>query len=258
MADQSLDPEKALRDSHERLRQVVKQLEADDYTRPAYPTEWSVAQVMSHLGSGAEIFNLLLQTALNGQDEPAQDAYVGIWDRWNAKSPAEQVADGISTDTSLVEQLERLSADTRQRLAIPAFGSVLTLTDFVAMRLAEHALHTWDIEVTFEPQAQLGQEQVPLLLGRLQSVAVRSGVPQSASSRLDIQVTDPSSRFRLTIGPVIDLASAPDSAASADASLPAEAFIRLLYGRLDEAHTPELANASHEVVSRLRAVFRGY
>ncbi|HTB08938.1 MAG TPA: hypothetical protein VK704_03920, partial [Acidimicrobiales bacterium] len=42
-----------------------------------------------------------------------------------------------------------------------------------------------------------------------------------------------------------------------DLEIPAEAFVRLVYGRLDEAHTPDslLDNA---VVEYLRGVFQGF
>ena len=48
-------PSPALRASHERLAALVEPLTPDQVTAQAYPIEWSIAQVMSHLGSGAEI-----------------------------------------------------------------------------------------------------------------------------------------------------------------------------------------------------------
>ena len=44
-----------LRNSHERLASLVSPLTPEQLRGPAYPTEWSIAQVLSHLGSGAEI-----------------------------------------------------------------------------------------------------------------------------------------------------------------------------------------------------------
>ena len=39
--------------SHERLSRLVGQLGPDEVAGPSYCTEWSIAQVLSHLGSGA-------------------------------------------------------------------------------------------------------------------------------------------------------------------------------------------------------------
>ncbi len=39
--------------------------------------------------------------------------------------------------------------------------------------------------------------------------------------------------------------------------LPAEAFVRLVYGRMDEAHTPAVESAGVEL-DELRQIFPGY
>ena len=43
----------ALRSSHARLAAVAGPLTADEVTDPSYCDEWTIAQVLSHLGSGA-------------------------------------------------------------------------------------------------------------------------------------------------------------------------------------------------------------
>ncbi|MFC7725471.1 maleylpyruvate isomerase N-terminal domain-containing protein [Nocardioides sp. GCM10028917] len=45
----------ALRGSIDRLRELADRFDDDTLTQPAYPSEWSVADVLSHLGSGAVI-----------------------------------------------------------------------------------------------------------------------------------------------------------------------------------------------------------
>ena len=51
-ADRIID---ALRGGHDHLAAVVHRLTAADLTRPSGASEWDVSQVLSHLGSGAEI-----------------------------------------------------------------------------------------------------------------------------------------------------------------------------------------------------------
>src|SRR3954463_10791628 len=79
----------ALRSSVERLRDLATPMSEEELTARAYPTEWTVAQVLSHLGSGAVIMQRRLEDALAGQDTP-DDFALGVWDTWNAKSPVAQ------------------------------------------------------------------------------------------------------------------------------------------------------------------------
>ena len=66
MAPPTVSPVAALRSSHDRLRALLEPLGPDDLRRPAYPTEWSIAQVASHLGSGARITELAFDAGLAG------------------------------------------------------------------------------------------------------------------------------------------------------------------------------------------------
>jgi len=46
----------ALRQSHDKLRSRVEPLSAEQLRQPSYH-EWTIAEVMSHLGSQAELFS---------------------------------------------------------------------------------------------------------------------------------------------------------------------------------------------------------
>src|SRR6266404_2449775 len=54
----------ALRRSHDRLRASVEPLDLGQLEQRSYASEWSIAQVVSHLGSQAEIFGLFLDAGL--------------------------------------------------------------------------------------------------------------------------------------------------------------------------------------------------
>src|SRR5258706_15929998 len=95
----------ALRGSHERLKGLATPLTAEQVTARSYDTEWSIAQVLSHLGSGAEIFGLFLAAALDGRQQPGRETFGPIWDRWNAMSPQDQATDALATDGQLVADL---------------------------------------------------------------------------------------------------------------------------------------------------------
>ncbi len=82
-----------LRQSHDRLAGLVQPMTPEQVRAQSYCRDWNQAQVLSHLGSGAEISLLMLPGAL-GEAEPVSNAAFGpVWDVWNAKSPDEQAAD---------------------------------------------------------------------------------------------------------------------------------------------------------------------
>src|SRR5215471_10824135 len=81
-----------LRRSHDRLASLAEALSEDFLTHISYADAWTVAQVFSHLGSGAEISLLMLEGALGGPPLD-RDAIPPIWDTWNAKTPHQQEAD---------------------------------------------------------------------------------------------------------------------------------------------------------------------
>ena len=58
----------ALRTSHDRLVELVRELDDDALQRQSMASEWTVAQVLSHLGSSAEISQATLENALGAPD----------------------------------------------------------------------------------------------------------------------------------------------------------------------------------------------
>src|SRR5215469_12017337 len=62
-----------LRQSHDRLDKLVRSLTPEQVRAQSYDTEWSIAQVLSHLGSGAEIALLTLPGALREGEPVGRD-----------------------------------------------------------------------------------------------------------------------------------------------------------------------------------------
>ena len=154
----------ALRSSHDRFAGLVEGLSADQVTGPSYDDEWTIADVASHLGSQAEIFEPFLDAGLTGGPAPANDTFPPIWDRWNAMAPADQVRESVERNEAFVQRLEGLSADERSAFRVPLFGSDQDLAGFASMRLGEHAVHTWDVAVAFDPAATVSADAVDLLV----------------------------------------------------------------------------------------------
>jgi len=251
----------ALRHSHNRLRASVEPLGPDQLTQRSYPSEWTIAQVLSHLGSQAEIFGLILEAGLAGREPPGREDFPPIWDKWNAKDPQAQATDALRADQATLERLESMDAGERERLHLTLFGMDIDTTGFARLRLGEHAVHTWDVVVALDPAATLAPDAVDLLIDVVDQVAGRSAKPDGRQRTVRVSTTDPERQFILETGEEVTLTpsdgDAPAEPGQSELRLPAEALIRLVYGRLDEAHTPPAETAGVEL-DELRQIFRGF
>lgn len=247
----------ALRHSHDRLQELAGQLDAAQLEQLSYASEWSIAQVLSHLGSQAEIFGLFLAAGLTGQDPPGREEFVPIWEVWNAKSPQAQASDALRADQATLDQFESLDDEQRARLRLPVFGMDLDVAGLARMRLGEHAVHTWDVAVALDPAATIEPDAVGLLIDGLSQFAGRAGKPDGRERRVRVVTTDPERSFVLETGEAVTLTESDGDEGLPELRLPAEALLRLLYGRLDPAHTPPV-EAKGVDLDELRAIFPGF
>jgi uncharacterized protein (TIGR03083 family) len=248
------DPLAALHASVERLAAVAGPLSPDQLTGPAYPSEWSIADTLSHVGSGAVIFRRLVDDALAGVDTPGE-AFPAVWDEWNAKTPEAQGADALVADRALLDLLEGLSVDDRARVHATLGPMSVDFDGLVALRLNEHALHTWDVEVALDAAATVGPEATACVVDALERFARFTGVPTGSDRTVDVVTTDPRRGVAVTLGPDAVSLAYGEPADDPDLVLPAEAFVRLVYGRLDPDHAGGVAAGA--VVDELRQAFPG-
>ena len=244
----------ALRLSAGRLRDIASGLNQTELTGRAYPADWTLAQVLSHLGSAAVIMQRRLDDAL-ADDTTPDDFAPGVWNVWNAKTPAQQRDDGLAADHTLLGRLEAVTPEERDRFALAMGPLTLGFTEFAAMRLNEHALHTWDVEVALDPAATLPPQLAELLVDNLTMIARYTGKPTGATTTITVATTDPQRSFTVDLKPDSVTFGASTAAVPADVELPAEAFTRLVYGRLDPEHTPPGDHGPALVT--LRRVFPG-
>jgi uncharacterized protein (TIGR03083 family) len=255
LVDQSIAE---LRATHDRLAAYVATLTADDLAATSGAEKWTVADVLSHLGSGAEIARHTLAAALGEDSErPANEA---VWDRWNAMSPADQAAGFVDSDGRLVELYESLTPEQRATLSVdlgflPAPVPVATA---LGMRLNEQVLHDWDVRVAADPAAALSDTAGELLVRHYaDGMGFMLGFIGKAD-RLAAPTRVAVGEHTLAIGDSVRL-EAGTSDTTATYAGPLEAVARLLGGRLGEDHTPADAGVSGNVtLDELRRVFPGY
>jgi uncharacterized protein (TIGR03083 family) len=245
-----------LRQSVERLRGLVTPLDDAQLEARAYPALWSIADVMSHLGSGAVIMQRRLEDGLARRPMP-DDFAPGVWDVWNAKSPRSKTDDALAADQAALERLETVTPDEAADFSFAMGPMTFDFDRFVGLRLNEHTLHTWDVEVALDPSATLPPADTDLVVDNLALIARWTGKSPGGPSRtIRVRTTEPSRVFSIGITPEAVSFERGHDGDEADLTMPAEAFIRLVYGRLDPDHTPEV-DASDEVLDELRRTFPG-
>jgi uncharacterized protein (TIGR03083 family) len=249
------NPVGALRASVDRLHALAGGLDDTQLVSPSYCDDWSIAQVLSHLGSGAVISRRGLQDVMAGTPTP-DDFNQSVWDEWNAKSPRAQADDALAADEALTQAVEAVDESERARLTFSLGPMSLGFNDMFSLRLNEHVFHTWDIAVMFDAAARLPGDATGLVVDNLSLIARFSGRPDGQDRTIVIRTTDPERAVALVLSADgVELGSGKPGRA-ADLELPAEALSRLVYGRLDPDHTPAFTGDA-ALLQTLRAVFPG-
>ena len=77
-------------------------------------------------------------------------------------------------------------------------------------------------------------------MDRLETVIRFTGRPVSTNTRVLVRTNEPRRDFSITLGPDSLSITPSTTGGKPDLELPAEAFVRLVYGRLDPDHTPPI------------------
>jgi uncharacterized protein (TIGR03083 family) len=257
LADQTID---ALRRIHDELATLVPTLTPDQLSGPSGASEWTVAQVLSHLGSGAEIALASYRTAVDGAPDPGPDFNQSVWDRWNALSPDEQAGGFLEADATLLGVLESLTPEQREGLQIKLgfLPQPLGVATIAGMRLNEVALHGWDVGVAVDPTATLSQGSAEVLVQQFSgSMSFMLGFIGKADALPQATVVD-AHGFGLVVDDTVSLTPRAENA-TATFEGPLEALVRLIGGRLTSTATPQTVTVVGNVsLDDLRRVFPGY
>ncbi|MGW3149537.1 maleylpyruvate isomerase N-terminal domain-containing protein [Streptomyces sp. NPDC001177] len=254
----------AFRTEHDTLAEVVSSFSEDDLARPSGATRWDVSEVLSHLGSGAEITHAALQATLDGKPIPGRDLLETIWDKWNAMTRRQRASRFLDANRTLTALYESLDAHTREivRIDVGFLPAPVDLATAVRLRLSELALHSWDVRVAFDEHAALAPTATNQLLHGSPDLIGWLGKSERLDGKhevIHVTTSGPASVFALRLDARIsvdfDVADEPDGTLV----LPAEAWLRLVAGRLAPRHTPSgIITTGAADIDLLRRVFPGY
>jgi uncharacterized protein (TIGR03083 family) len=254
----------ALRTGHDELATFVATMTPDDLTQPSAATEWTISQVLSHLGSGAEIMLASLETALQDTGSLGPEFNQSVWARWNAMAPHEHAENFRTANETLVTRYENLDQSTRELLRIDLgfLPQPVDVATTAVLRLSEFTYHTWDIRVMSDPAAVLAPAAVELLLDPLGMLIGFLGHPDTLDGRpvtLAVRTTEPDRSFGLDLDDTVTLVDTPAQPTGV-LDTPAEAWLRLAAGRLAPQRTPPSMRLTSDTITLddLRRVFPGF
>jgi uncharacterized protein (TIGR03083 family) len=248
----------ALRRSHDELAALAHGLDGERLRAQSGSSEWTVADVLGHLGSAAEI---AVGTLTAGKADP--DSIPAIWDRWNAMSPEEKAGAFVASEGRLVQALEALDDEALrdETVDVGFLPQPISIAFLTSMRLSEIGLHRWDIDVALDPAAaQVPIYTVPFILDVLPNFAPFFSKPIGTTGQVAVATTNPDRTYVLELGDQnATLTEGNASDAGTRAAMPAEAFLRLTGGRLAPEHTPASVTVTGELnLDDLRRAFPGY
>ena len=259
LADRTIS---ALRTVHDELAALVPGLTDAQLEGPSGASEWTIAQVLSHLGSGSEIMLAGLTSTLSDAPAPEPNFNQGVWDRWNALAPRQQAAGFLEHDAIAVDAFEAIPGDQRETLTMELgfLPFPLPIAAVAGMRLNETALHTWDVQVALSPASGLDAGVASVLAeqfaGGLSFLLGFIGKADALSTPAVVTIQD--SGFGIAVGEGVTLIAGVTNP-TATFTGPLESAVRLLGGRLTPQYTPQEVAVSGAIsLDDLRRVFPGY
>lgn len=251
----------ALHASSQRVADLVAPLSEQELNRPSMAERWSIAQVLSHLGSAAEISAGLLERGIAGQENgPQREDVQPVWDRWNALPPLAQREAWYAADARHLHMLDSLDAAQQQSVRVPYFAGLLSVTGYAGYRLSEHSVHAWDIEAALNPMAVIPAAEVELLWKRLDLVATRfrdgDTLSRLAPAQLTLSLTDPTRTALLNLSAELHIYPCEPAESVGTVTGTAEAVLRLVYGRHQATDSIQVSGAV--TLADLRSLFPGF
>ncbi|GEM_PF-2744829 len=155
------------------LAERLDQLSEADWARPTPCPEWTVADIVAHLSSGAQVQLRSLQRGLQGDDSPLFKDMSEREALTNAKlllPVAARAADYRDEAAALLGFIDTLSPADMDKTAWHQSG-VHPLSWFMVQRLGETTMHRGDIHEAlgdeFDYPAEVAEALLPMYIARL-------------------------------------------------------------------------------------------
>src|SRR5215204_5820023 len=257
----------AVKREFQTLVQDVESHPASYVEQDSFCADWKNYQVISHLGSGAEIFLRSLESALDGKEALSPEGRQAIWGYFDSLAPQDVYPQFKDRTEKLIAYLDALP-ESKHNAIIPTFAGDLPLPKALLTRLNEMSLHVWDVRVKSDPALKLDDKAasllLPMVVERLPNRAKRDGLDELHGRAIGFDISGPAPH-QFTLNPGSEKASVEDGLPTQPlftVKMPAEAFERMVAGRepIDKAVTAGTAQVSGDTGSMgsLSKIFPGY
>ena len=261
-----------------RLGAFLSGLSDQDWSRPSACEGWVIGDVVAHLAGGAETWANSINRALTGDaGPPPGQAFLTPGDRGSevigetARASYQQLGTQLLEKftagyDNLAQVLATLGVEDWQRSCFHRRGP-MPLGDYVEVRVQELVMHSWDIRSGVDHAAELGEESLALMVGRVPrwvSNAFRPGLdlPTPIRYRFDVQNPVPVKEALLVKGDSFEAEPAGGEPADVTFRCNTGTYILLIYGRLDvegAIATGQLTvEGSREQATSFTAWFQGF
>ena len=246
-----------------RLLEYFKSLSPADWATQSACDAWTNADVVAHVLGAVDTFSDNIERGAGGDSSPPegmappQETDMSANSARMAANATRAVAMRESLGDSLVEKfaqecdrLDKLltgmgTGDWEKPCYHPA--AILTVSRYLNLRLAEMAVHEWDIRSRLEPSAKMPDAVMPAVLDLLPGFVVgrlfRPGSQIAEQSRFRFNLTDGGSHDIVAGGGELRMEGSTGDAADVTFICNGSTFALLAYGRF----TVEEAVASGEM-----------
>jgi hypothetical protein len=106
----------------------------------------------------------------------------------------------LTSDQAFLDAVDDLTDTQRRIWVLQMMGTEQNLSGLLRMRLLEHILHTWDIDVALDTTATLPADAAALLIDQL-PIIVRYTAKPTAPMQLRVETVEPERTMRLSLDP---------------------------------------------------------
>ena len=261
-----------------RLGEFLSGLDEQAWSLDSACEGWKLGDVVAHLSAGAESWaNNITRAVAGDANPPPGQAYLVSGERGSdtiaqaAISARQQMGtnllDGYTTGHVRLRQvLSGLGPDDWDKPCFHRRGQ-MPLRDYVSIRVQELAVHGWDIRSSRDKSAELWEESLPVLVGKVPRwlrTAFRPalGLPTPMRFRFDVSGPVPVQEDVLVTDDGFQMETSSESQPDVTFHCNTGNYILLIYGRLDlggAADTSRLViEGARDRAAHFTAWFQGF
>jgi uncharacterized protein (TIGR03083 family) len=254
------------RAEYDNLRAYLDRLPAAGLTEQSACTNWQVYQVVAHISSQPEITAATLEAGLRGAPPMTDEQRRAVWARFDAMKPEEVPPAFRANNDAFFKLIDSLTDDELGK-TIPWIFGPAPMATVLASRLNEQALHAWDVKWARDKQATLTQAALPDLIqanipSRVGRLAKPDQAPTLIGKTINFVYSQPDGAVSFEIGKDgVQVTPGRSSSPDLTVDLPAEALIRLIWGRYDVGagqRAGQIRLSQPDLAAPLQALFPGF